>query len=220
MIGDYAVRAAKAVGYENAGTVEFLMDEDDDFYFMEMNTRLQVEHTVSESITGVDIVQEQFRIADGQPLRFAQEDINRRGFAMEFRINAEDPQNDFLPSFGRITRYYSPGGPGVRTDGAIYTGYSVPPYYDSMCVKLIVWAPTWKEVLARARRALNDTGVYGVKTTIPYYLEVLNVPEFKAGRFDTSFVEAHPELVRYKTSRPTLELAAVIAASLAANRGH
>lgn len=219
-IGEYAVRAATAVGYENAGTVEFLMDETDTFYFMEMNTRLQVEHTVSEAITGIDIVQEQFRIADGHTLRFRQSDVTRRGYAMEFRINAEDPQNDFLPSFGRITRYYSPGGPGVRTDGAIYTGYTVPPYYDSMCVKLIVWALTWEDVLMRARRALNDTGVYGVKTTIPYYLEVLEVPEFRQGKFDTSFVETHPELVRYKTSLPTLELATVIAASLAANRGH
>lgn len=218
-IGEYAVRAAKAVGYRNAGTVEFLMDENDRFYFMEMNTRLQVEHTVSESITGVDIVLEQFRIADGQPLRFRQQDIQRRGFAMEFRINAEDPKNDFLPSFGRITRYFSPGGPGVRTDAAIYTGYTVPPYYDSMCAKLIVWALGWEETLDRARRALQDMGVYGVKTTIPYYLEVLRVPEFRAGRFDTGFVETHQELVRYKTSRPTRELAAVVAASIAANAG-
>ncbi len=219
LIGDYAVKAAKAVGYENAGTVEFLLDGNDDFFFMEMNTRLQVEHTVSEAITGIDIVQEQFRIADGQALSFKQEDIQRRGFAMEFRINAEDPKNDFLPSFGRITRYFSPGGPGVRTDGAIYSGYSVPPYYDSMCVKLIVWALDWPQVLRRAERALNDIGVYGVKTTIPYYLETLGVEEFREGKFDTSFVEDHPELVNYKTSRPTRELAAVVAAAVAAYSG-
>lgn len=218
-IGDYAVKAAKAVGYQNAGTVEFLLDENDTFYFMEMNTRLQVEHTISEAITGIDIVQEQFRIADGKPLAYRQEDIKRRGIAMEFRINAEDPKNDFLPSFGRITRYYSPGGPGVRTDGAIYSGYTVPPYYDSMCVKLIVWALDWEQLLNRAKRALNDIGVYGVKTTIPYYLETLQVEDFRKGNFDTGFVEDHPELVNYKTSRPTRELAALIAAAIAGHSG-
>ncbi|HKJ10106.1 MAG TPA: acetyl-CoA carboxylase biotin carboxylase subunit [Gammaproteobacteria bacterium] len=219
LIGDYAVRAARQVGYVNAGTVEFLMDHDQRFYFMEMNTRLQVEHPVTEEITGVDIVQEQIRIAAGMHLQFRQDDIRRRGFAMEFRINAEDPKNDFLPSFGRITRYFAPGGPGVRTDAAIYTGYPIPPYYDSMCAKLIVWARTWDELLNRAHRALLDMAVYGVKTTIPYYLQILDVPEFRAGRFDTGFVEEHPELVNYATSRPTQEMAAVIAASLAAHMG-
>jgi pyruvate carboxylase subunit A len=219
-IGDYAVRAAKAVGYQNAGTVEFLMDDNQQFYFMEMNTRLQVEHTVTESITGVDIVREQIRIADGQALAFRQDEIKRRGFAMQFRINAEDPKNDFLPSFGKITRYFAPGGPGVRTDTAIFTGYTIPPYYDSMCAKITVWALDWNELLNRARRALQDTGVYGVKTTIPYYLEVLNVDEFRSGRFDTGFVEEHPELVNYKTSRPARELAAVTAAAVAAYAGY
>jgi pyruvate carboxylase subunit A len=204
----------------NAGTVEFLMGEDQQFYFMEMNTRLQVEHTVTESITGVDIVREQIRIADGQSLSFAQEQIQRRGFAMQFRINAEDPKNDFLPSFGRITRYFAPGGPGVRTDTAIFTGYAIPPYYDSMCAKITVWALSWEELLNRARRALQDTGVYGVKTTIPYYLEVLEVASFRAGHFDTSFVEEHPQLVNYKTSRPARELAAVAAAAIAAHAGY
>jgi pyruvate carboxylase subunit A len=187
---------------------------------MEMNTRLQVEHTVTESITGIDIVREQIRIADGQPLAFKQEEIKRRGFAMQFRINAEDPKNDFLPSFGKITRYFAPGGPGVRTDTAIFSGYTIPPYYDSMCAKITVWALDWNEVLNRARRALQDTGVYGVKTTIPYYLEVLNVDEFRSGRFDTGFVEEHPELVNYKTSRPARELAAVTAAAVAAYAGY
>ena len=219
LIGNYAVRAASEVGYVNAGTVEFLMDRDQRFYFMEMNTRLQVEHPVTEEITGVDIVQEQIRIAAGMHLQFCQDDIKRRGFAMEFRINAEDPKNDFLPSFGRITRYFAPGGPGVRTDAAIYTGYPIPPYYDSMCAKLIVWARTWDELLNRAHRALLDMAVYGVKTTIPYYLEILNMPEFREGKFDTGFVEEHPELVNYSTSRPTQEMAAVIAASLAAHMG-
>ncbi len=219
-IGDYAVRAARAVGYQNAGTVEFLMDSDDNFHFMEMNTRLQVEHTVTESITGIDIVGEQIRIAEGLPLAFTQADIQRRGYAMEFRINAEDPKNDFLPSFGRITRYFAPGGPGVRTDAAIYTGYTIPPYYDSMCAKITVWALHWDELLRRATRALHDTGVYGVKTTIPYYLEVLQVESFRSRHFDTGFVEDHPQLVNYKTSRPARELAAVIAAAVAAHAGH
>jgi len=165
MIGAYAVRAAQAVGYQNAGTVEFLMDTDGSFYFMEMNTRLQVEHTVTETITGIDIVLEQIRIAEGLPLSFTQAEIQRRGFAMQFRINAEDPKNGFLPSFGRITRYFAPGGPGVRTDAAIYTGYTIPPYYDSMCAKITVWALRWEDLLKRASRALEDTGVYGVKTT-------------------------------------------------------
>lgn len=219
-IGGYAVRAAQTVGYQNAGTVEFLLDSDNRFYFMEMNTRLQVEHTVTESITGIDIVGEQIRIADGEPLSFTQAQVQRRGFAMEFRVNAEDPKNDFLPSFGRITRYFAPGGPGVRTDAAIYSGYTIPPYYDSMCAKISVWALEWDELLRRASRVLNDMGVYGVKTTIPYYMEVLKVPEFRAGNFDTGFVEDHPELVNYATSPPIRELTAVIAASIAAQAGY
>ncbi len=219
-IGEYAIRAARAVGYHNAGTVEFLMDADGDFHFMEMNTRLQVEHTVTESITGIDIVGAQIHIAAGRPLPFTQAEIQRRGYAMQFRINAEDPKNDFLPSFGRITRYFAPGGPGVRTDAAIYTGYSIPPYYDSLCAKLTVWSLHWEELLRRASRALHDTGVYGVKTTIPYYLEVLKVEAFRSARFDTGFVADHPQLVNYKTSRPARELAAVAAAALAAHAGH
>ncbi len=216
-IGELAVRAASAVGYRNAGTVEFLMDQRQNFYFMEMNTRLQVEHTITEAITGIDIVQEQIRIAAGLPLRYRQEEIQRRGYAMEFRINAEDPKNDFLPSFGRITRYFAPGGPGVRTDSAIYTGYQIPPYYDSMCAKLTVWALDWEQLLNRAARALNDIGVYGVKTTIPYHLEILRSPEFRSGRFDTGFVEAHPELIDYSIHRPAREIATAIAAAVAAS---
>jgi pyruvate carboxylase subunit A len=214
-----AVRAAKTVGYENAGTVEFLLDQAGHFYFMEMNTRLQVEHTITEQITGVDIVQEQIRIAGGAPLSFTQREIGYRGYAIQFRINAEDPKNDFLPSFGKITRYYSPGGPGVRTDAAIYTGYEFPPYYDSMCAKLTIWALNWEQALARARRALLDMGVSGVKTTIPYHLEILKTPEFRAANFDTGFVEQHPELVNYSARRPTAHLAAAIAAAIAAHHG-
>jgi len=213
------VRAAKTVGYENAGTVEFLLNHDGNFYFMEMNTRLQVEHTVTEQITGVDIVQEQILIAGGEPLSYRQEQIERRGYAIQFRINAEDPKNDFLPNFGRITRYYSPGGPGVRTDAAIYTGYEFPSYYDSMCAKITVWALTWEQVLARARRALKDAGLHGVKTTKPFHLEILKTPEFKSGKFDTGFIEQHPELINYSLRRPPADLAAAIAAAITAHHG-
>ena len=218
-IGKLAVQASKAVGYVNAGTVEFLLDADNQFYFMEMNTRLQVEHTVTETITGVDIVQEQIRIASGLPLQYKQEEIKHNGFAMEFRINAEDPKNNFLPSFGRITRYYAPGGPGVRTDAAMYSGYVIPPYYDSMCAKLTVWNLSWESVIERGRRALNDMTVFGVKTTIPYYLEILRNDEFRSGRFNTSFVESHPELINYDVGQPPEMLAAAIAAAIAAHNG-
>ena len=218
-IGKLAVRAAKAVGYVNAGTVEFLLDKDNQFYFMEMNTRLQVEHCVTEQITGIDIVQEQIRIADGLPLQYQQEDITHRGYAMEFRINAEDPKNGFLPSFGRITRYYAPGGPGVRIDGAIYSGYTIPPYFDSMCAKLNVWALTWEGVIERGRRSLDDMAVYGVKTTIPYYHEILKNPDFRSGRFNTGFVEAHPELLDYPVKLPREHAAAALSAAIAAHLG-
>ena len=218
-IGGLAVKAAKAVNYENAGTVEFLLDQNNNFYFMEMNTRLQVEHTVTETITGVDIVQEQIRIAFGLPLQYKQSEISFRGYAMEYRINAEDPKNDFLPSFGKITRYYSPGGPGVRMDAAIYTGYVIPPYYDSMCAKLTVWALDWPSVVERGRRALGDMEVYGVKTTIPYYKEIMNHPDFRNATFNTSFVESHPELTNYATELPPELFAAAVAAAIAAHEG-
>lgn len=218
-IGKLAVRAAKSVGYVNAGTVEFLLDRDNQFYFMEMNTRLQVEHCITEQITGVDIVQEQIRIAAGHPLQYKQSDIHHRGFAMEFRVNAEDPKNSFLPSLGRITRYYAPGGPGVRVDGAIYTGYTIPPYFDSMCAKIIVWSLNWEAVIARGQRTLDDMGIYGVKTTIPYYKEILANAEFRSGQFNTGFVDAHPELLEYAVQSPREHKAAAIAAALAAHLG-
>jgi len=164
-------------------------------------------------------VQEQIRIASGLPLQYKQKDVNYRGYAMEFRINAEDPKNDFLPCFGRITRYYAPGGPGVRTDAAMYTGYIIPPYYDSMCAKLTVWSLTWEGVVERGKRALNDMVVYGVKTTIPYYQEIMQHPDFRNGKFDTSFVETHPELTNYSVKRPNELLAAAISAAIAAHVG-
>jgi pyruvate carboxylase subunit A len=218
-IGNLAVKAARAVGYENAGTIEFLLDRDDNFYFMEMNTRIQVEHTVTETITGIDIVQEQIRIADGNKLQYRQEDVRFRGYAMEFRINAEDPKNGFLPSFGKITRYYAPGGPGVRIDAAMYSGYVIPPYFDSMCAKLTVWALTWEGVIERGRRTLKDMAIFGVKTTIPYYQEILKHPDFRNANFDTSFVETHPELIDYTTKIPPELRAAAISAAIAAHEG-
>lgn len=218
-IGGLAVIAAKSVGYTNAGTVEFLLDDSGRFYFMEMNTRVQVEHTITEAITGVDIVEEQIRVAAGLPLRSKQEEIVRRGYAIQFRINAEDPKNNFLPSFGRISRYYAPGGPGVRTDTAIYTGYEIPPFYDSMVAKVIVSALTWEDAIKRGQRTLRDMGVFGVKTTIPYYLKILKHPQFRAARFNTGFVEQNPALINYSDKPRPEVLASVIAAAMASHTG-
>jgi len=218
-IGDLAVKAAKAVNYQNAGTVEFLLDSENNFYFMEMNTRLQVEHTITENITGVDIVQEQIRIASGLKLRYKQDEIKHRGYSIEFRINAEDPKQEFVPSFGKVTRYYAAGGPGVRTDASIYTGYIIPPYYDSMCAKLIIWALNWEDAVARGIRALGDIGVFGVKTTIPYYVEILKNEKFIGADFNTSFVESNPELTDYNEELPPTVIAAAIGAAIAAHEG-
>ena len=214
-----AVKAAHAVKYENAGTVEFLLDDRRNFYFMEMNTRLQVEHPVTEAITGIDLVQEQVRVAAGQPLSFTQEEIGWRGTSIELRINAEDPKLDFMPSFGRITRFYSPGGPGVRLDSAIYTGYVIPPYYDSLCAKLTVWALDWQAARRRGLRALQDMNISGVKTTIPYYLEILRHERLIAADFDTGFVGNHPELTDYENTPPREDLAMALASAVVANSG-
>ncbi|MEJ2045105.1 MAG: acetyl-CoA carboxylase biotin carboxylase subunit [Reinekea sp.] len=217
-IGGLAIKAAQAVGYENAGTVEFLLTGHE-VYFMEMNTRVQVEHTITEQITGVDIVQEQIRIAAGLPLRYTQDDIRFQGYALQFRINAEDPKNNFLPSFGRISHYYAPGGPGVRVDTAIFTGYDIPPYFDSMCLKLIVWALNWDDVIARGQRALDDMRLHGIRTTANYYQQILGHPDFQSGSFDTSFVTEHPELLDYSAKRHPSEIALVLAAAVAAHAG-
>ena len=217
-VGDLAVRAAQAVGYENAGTVEFLLTGNE-VYFMEMNTRVQVEHTITEQITGVDIVREQIRIAAGEKLSYRQQDIQYRGFALQFRINAEDPKNDFLPSFGRITHYYAPGGPGVRVDTAIYTGYEIPPYFDSMCLKLVVWALDWEDAINRGQRALDDMRLHGLKTTATYYQQILNHPDFRSGHFDTGFVPAHPELLNYSDKRRPSAVALALATAIAAHTG-
>lgn len=215
LLYDYARLAAETVGYTNAGTIEFLVDSNNQPYFLEMNTRLQVEHPVTEQITGIDLVQEQIRIASGERLPFIQEQIIRRGYAIEFRINAEDPKNDFLPSFGRVSRYYAPGGPGVRTDSAIYTGYSIPPDYDSLCAKLTVWGLDWPSALRRAQRALEEMHLFGVKTTIPYYLEMLKSRAFQQGDLTTDLVPTHPEWLRYSNKSIPQHKAAVIAAAIA-----
>ena len=192
-MGQAAVNAAKAINYEGAGTIEFLLDETDPknkkWYFMEMNTRVQVEHCVSEMISGVDIVKEQVRVAAGQRLSVKQEDICLRGHAIECRINAEDPDRDFMPFAGKIEGYIAPGGFGVRVDSHVYTGYKIPPYYDSMVGKLICWGKDREEARNRMLRALNEYVITGIKTTIPFHREILNDDVFISGNFNTSFLE-------------------------------
>jgi acetyl-CoA carboxylase biotin carboxylase subunit len=183
-----AVRLAREAGYANAGTVEVLV-EGDDFYFIEMNTRIQVEHPVTEMLTGVDLVKEQIRVAGGEPLSVEQEDVPFVGHAMEFRINAEDPEKDFMPSPGEISFLDVPGGPGVRVDSAIYQGYRIPPFYDSMVGKLIVWALTREEAINRARRALREYRLEGIKTTIPLHIRLLEERAFRSGEYHTGYLE-------------------------------
>ncbi len=188
-LGDAAVRLARASGYVNAGTCEFLVDADNNFYFIEVNARIQVEHPVTEMVTGIDLVKQQIRIASGEPLPFRQRDIVVRGHSIECRINSEDPDNDFRPSPGRITGLRVPGGPGVRWDSHIQVGYTVPPYYDSLLGKLIVHAPTRPEALATMRRALDELVIEGVCTTIPLQRRILRNPDFIASRIDTTWIE-------------------------------
>ena len=188
-MGDAAVSAARSIGYEGAGTVEFLLDATGQFYFMEMNTRIQVEHPVTEVVTGIDLIAEQLRIAAGEPLRFRQEDIQLRGHAIECRINAEDPRHNFRPAPGTITGWLPPGGPGVRFDSHVYTGYEIPPFYDSLIGKLIVWGEDRPAALRRMRRALSERAVIGVPTTIEFHLALLDRPEFQRGEVHTKFVE-------------------------------
>jgi len=218
-MGAVAVQASKAVNYVNAGTVEFLVDKNHDFFFMEMNTRLQVEHTITEAITGVDIVVQQIRIAAGETLPFTQDELSFKGHAVEFRINAEDPQNGFFPTPGRITRYHSPGGPGIRVDGCVYPGYQIPPHYDSMCAKLTVWGPSWEHTVTRAQRALKEYDIRGVKTTLPYYRQIAASEMFLDGQFDTGFMDRHPELLDYKPFEAREDIAAAVAVAIAAHAG-
>jgi acetyl-CoA carboxylase biotin carboxylase subunit len=188
-MGQVAIAAAKSVNYVNAGTIEFLVDREKNFYFLEMNTRVQVEHPVTELVTGVDIVQEQLRIARGRKLRFSQEDIKVRGWAIECRINAEDPYNDYLPSTGTITTIRLPTGPGVRVDTGVYPGYEITPYYDPLISKLICYGETRGEAVLRMRRALEEYRIMGVKTNIPFHQHMMDSHRFLSGQFDTKFVE-------------------------------
>ncbi|CAN5439199.1 MAG: acetyl-CoA carboxylase biotin carboxylase subunit [Pyrinomonadaceae bacterium] len=187
-MGEVAVAACQRVGYANAGTMEFLLDEDERFYFMEMNTRIQVEHPVTEMVTLADIVRNQIRVAEGEELAYSQKDVIIVGHAIECRINAEDPVT-FAPSPGLITAFNIPGGPGVRVDTAIYPGYFVPPYYDSMIAKLIVHARTRELAIMRMRRALESMVIEGIKTTIPLHLKIMDDPQFQAGNYSTKFME-------------------------------
>ncbi|MEO5824736.1 MAG: acetyl-CoA carboxylase biotin carboxylase subunit [Gemmatimonadales bacterium] len=193
-MGEAAVQLAAAIGYVGAGTIEFLLDEDGSFYFMEMNTRIQVEHPVTEMVTGIDIVKEQIRAAAGEALSF--DEVNLQGHSIEVRINAEDPYRNFQPSPGLITAYHPPGGPGVRVDTHVYAGYSVPPYYDSLLAKLIVHGRDRAEALARLGQALDSFILEGVKTTIPFLARVIRHPDFVAGNIDTKFLEREPQLLR------------------------
>ncbi len=186
-----AVRLAQAAGYENAGTVEFIVDENGRYYFLEMNTRLQVEHPVTELVTGLDLVTCQIRIADGEPLPLAQEDISQRGHAIECRIYAEDPANQFLPSIGELTLYHPPAGPGIRVDDGIETGSDITPYYDPMLAKVISWGFDRGEAVRKMVRALQDTVILGVTTNIPYLLAILNEPHFLAGNTSTDYLSEH-----------------------------
>jgi pyruvate carboxylase subunit A len=217
-ICDAAVRAARAANYLSAGTVEFLVEPDGTFYFLEVNTRLQVEHTVTEVVTGIDIVREQLLIALGEPISFSQDQVMARGYAIELRINAEDPKNDFLASPGVVQVYQSSAGHGVRLDGAIYQGYEIPPYYDSMMVKLTVYGLTWQEAVDRMSRALKAFLIIGVKTTIPYFQQIVNEPDFILREFDTSFIDDHPHLLDYREEEREVDKLARLVAEINARR--
>ena len=219
-MGETAARIARLAGYTNAGTVEFLLDRELNFYFLEMNTRLQVEHPVTEQVLGLDLVREQIRIAAGEPLGFKQEDLRMRGWAMECRIYAEDPSNNFFPSPGRITGLQVPSGPGVRDDSGIYEGWVVPLEYDPLLSKLIVWAQGRSETIARLRRALEEYRVLGIQTNLPFFRRVVKEPDFLAGKLDTGFIDrmlaAHPGFEEPANEEETA--AAMLAAALVARR--
>ena len=218
-MGDAAITIAKAVNYNNAGTVEFLLDQDGRYYFIEMNPRLQVEHTVTEQITAIDIVRNQIAIAAGNPLDITQQQVTLQGHSIQCRINAEDPKNNFRPCAGTITAYLSPGGIGVRIDGAVYKDYAVPPYYDALLAKLTVRGRTWEETVSRMRRSLEEYVLRGVKTTIPFMKEIMQEEDFMAGRFDTSYLETHPALFSYDEFEQPEDLVLALSAAIAAYEG-
>jgi acetyl-CoA carboxylase, biotin carboxylase subunit len=216
-MGSVAVRAAQSVGYVNAGTIELLVDKDKNFFFMEMNTRLQVEHPVTEMVTGVDIVKEQIRIARGRQLRYAQDEIRMNGWAIECRINAEDPYNNFLPSTGRITHTLLPTGPGIRVDTGVYIGFEISPFYDSLISKLIVWGETRAEAILRMRRALEEYKIIGVRSNIPFHQTLMDSHRFMGGQYDTRFVEERFSMEAAEESKVYQPEIAAIVASLVAH---
>lgn len=194
-MGKVAIKAAKAVGYQNAGTIEFIVDREGRYYFIEMNTRIQVEHPITEMVTGVDLIKEQIQIASGKPLSLTQKQVKIKGHAIECRINAENPERDFRPSAGTINALYLPGGRGVRVDSALYEGYRVPPQYDSMLAKVITYGETREEAIAVMKRALGEVSIEGIETNIYFEYQLLNHPDFVEGKFDTGFIETNLESI-------------------------
>ncbi len=217
--GEIVRKAAKEIGYYNAGTMEFIADQEGNLYFIEMNTRIQVEHPVTEMVTGIDIVKWQIKIAAGEPLTIKQEDVKFNGYSIECRINAEDPKNNFAPSTGVIERYYVPGGFGIRVEHAAAKGFEVTPYYDSMIAKLITWAPTWEEAVERMRAALETYEITGVKTTIPLLINIMKEKDFKSGKFTTKYLDEHPEVFEYEEHKDKEDFVAFISAAIAAYHG-
>ena len=213
-MGSVAVKAAQAVDYVNAGTIEFLVDKDKNFYFLEMNTRLQVEHPITEMITGIDIVKEQIRIARGRPTQYKQEDIKINGAAIECRINAEDPYNNFMPSTGKIAHSMLPTGPGIRVDSGVYPGFEISPFYDPMISKLIVWGETRAQAILRMRRALEEYRIVGVRTNIPFHQTLMDSHRFMGGQYDTRFVEERFS-IQDEQNGSDAEIAAVLATLVA-----
>ena len=217
-MGEVACTAARAVDYLNAGTIEFLVDKDHKFFFLEMNTRLQVEHPITELVTGIDIVKEQLRIARNRKLRYAQEDIHFNGWALECRINAEDPYNNFLPSTGFLNSVIAPSGPGVRVDTGVYAGFEISPYYDALISKLICWGETRGEAILRMRRALEEYRILGVKTNIPFHQHIMDSHRFIAGSFDTRFVEERFSMDDLEEEKEPLAMIAAVMATLVTHR--
>jgi acetyl-CoA carboxylase biotin carboxylase subunit len=216
-MGEVAVKAAKAVNYLNAGTIEFLVDKDKNFYFLEMNTRLQVEHPITEEVTGIDIVTEQLRIARGRQLSFTQEQVKMQGWSIECRVNAEDPYNNFMPSTGFISHHSVPTGPGVRVDTGVYAGFQISPFYDSMISKLVVRGDSRAQAILRMRRALEEYRIVGVKTNIPFHQGLLEQARFLVGNFDTRFVEERFSLEAAEEGKQTFPDIAAIVATLVAH---
>jgi len=218
-LGEAALSLARAINYRNAGTVEFLLGEDEHFFFLEMNTRLQVEHPVTELVTGLDLVREMVRVAQGETLGFAQGDLSARGAAIECRVYAEDPSTGFLPSPGIIDTLVVPSGPGVRDDGGAYPGCTISSFYDPLISKLSVWAPTRERAVARMRRALSEYVVTGIRTNLAFHEKLFAHPEFVAGHYDTGFIERYKdELLSYPTVKPERRDAVAVAIAVAASR--